>query len=270
MAKENKSAKAARQAAASARAAAEADLRARDRKIRLIGGGVVALIMAGLLAIPLLQGRADGPDTNASAALPKGVTSDTYGVKVGTGWTAPNADSIPLFQLWEDFQCPACKALEETTGSTILELAQAGKIRLEYRPTIFLDENLKALNTAAGNPDSSLYATMALGCAADQDKAAEFHKFVFQAQPANEGDGFSVSDLTAMAGLAGVADTATFTECLSSKKYEGWVNNSYDAFSREGVSATPTAFLNGKELTNDVIRDVAALTAAIEEAAATK
>lgn len=270
MAKENKSAKAARQAAAAARSAAEAELRARDRKIRIIGGGVVALIMAGLLAIPLLQGRADGPATDASAALPTGVSSDTYGVKVGPAWNASNAESIPLLQIWEDFQCPACAAMEAATGSTILQLAQDGKIRLEYRPTIFLDQNLKALNTAAGNPDSSLYATMAFGCAADAGKAAEFHSAVFQAQPKNEGEGYSLETLKAIAGLAGVSDTTAFTECVSSKKYEGWVNNSYDAFSREGVSATPTAFLNGVELTNEVIRDVAKLTAAIDEAAATK
>ena len=77
MANENNSAKAAREAAARARKAAEADLRSRDRKIRIIGGIVVALIMAGLLAIPLLQGKAKGPETDISAALPTSVSSET-------------------------------------------------------------------------------------------------------------------------------------------------------------------------------------------------
>jgi protein-disulfide isomerase len=111
---------------------------------------------------------------------------------------------------------------------------------------------------------------MAFGCAADAGKAAEFHSLVFQSQPGNEGTGFSISDLTNIAMVAGVADVDAFKQCVSSKKYEGWVNNSYDAFSKEGVSATPTVFLNGKELSGDVIRNVAALTAAIEEAGATK
>lgn len=270
MGKENKGAKAARAAAAQARAAAESDLRARDRKIRLIGGGVVVIIMAALLAIPLLQGRADGPTTDTSAALPMGVTADTYGVKIGSAWTAANAESIPKLQIWEDFQCPACKSMEEVTGSLIEQLANEGKIRLEYRPTIFLDENLKALNTAAGNPNSSLYASMAFGCAVDAGKGLEFHRSIFQAQPLNEGTGFSISDLTAIAAIAGVSDSAAFTDCLSTKKYEGWVNNSYDAFSKEGVSSTPTGFLNGVELTPEVLRDPTALQAAVEEAAATK
>ena len=270
MANENNSAKAAREAAARARKAAEADLRSRDRKIRIIGGIVVALIMAGLLAIPLLQGKAKGPETDISAALPTSVSSETYGVRYGSAWSAADAESIPLAQIWEDFQCPACASFEATSGQTITALADEGKIRLEFRPTIFLDQNLKALNTAAGNPNSSALATMAFGCAADAGKAAEFHSLVFQSQPGNEGTGFSVSDLTNIAMVAGVADVDAFKQCVSSKKYEGWVNNSYDAFSKEGVSATPTVFLNGKELSGDVIRNVAALTAAIEEAGATK
>lgn len=269
MAKDN-SAKAARQAAAAARAEAESQLRSRDRKVRLIGGGVVVIIMAALLAIPLMQGRAKGPATDSSAALPTGVTADTYGVKIGSAWTAANADTIPKLQIWEDFQCPACKSMEDSSGATIAQLAKDGKLRLEFRPTIFLDENLKAQNTASGNPNSSLYASMAFGCAVDAGKALEFHTTIFQAQPLTEGKGYSISDLTAIAGIAGITDSKSFTECLSSKKYEGWVNNSYDQFSKEGVSSTPTGFLNGAELKPEVLHDPAALTAAIEAAAATK
>lgn len=269
MAKDNSSAKAARQAAAAARAAAESDLKARDRKIRLIGGAVVLLIMGALLAVPFIQGRSSDTAVDANAALPKGVTADTYGVKVGAAWTAADADSIPLVQVWEDFQCPACKSFEEASGDALVALANEGKVRLEFRPTIFLDVNLQAPNTAAGNPNSSLYASMAFGCAVDQDKAAEFHRAIFAAQP-SEGRGYSVTDLVTIAQLAGVADIDTFTECVSSKKYEGWVNNSYDAFSKEGVNATPTVLLNGETLSPDVIRDPAALTAAITAAGETK
>lgn len=270
MGKENRSAKSARLAAAQARAEAEADLRSRDRKIRLIGGLAVAAIMASLLAIPLIQGRAKSPDTNISAALPTGVDAKTYGVRIGSAWSAANADAIPLLQIWEDFQCPACASFEAAMGTTVEQLVLDGKIRLEFRPTIFLDQNLLAPNTQAGNPNSSLYATMAFGCAADAGKALEFHGAIFASQPKEEGTGYSISDLTAIAGLAGITDTDTFNQCVSSKKYEGWVNNSYAAFSSEGVSSTPTLFLNGKELTQDIIRDPAALTAAIEEAAAPK
>lgn len=272
MAKEVKGAKAARAAASEARKAAEADLRARDRKIRLIGGAVVLVVMGALLAIPLLQGKANGPSTDTSAALPAGVSSDTYGIQYGPAWSAANADEIPTLEIWEDFQCPACASTESLVGSTINDLADQGKIRLMWRPTVFLDENLKAQNTANGNPNSSALATIAFGCAADLGKAKEFHTAAFSMQPQTEGVGYSVNDLVNIAKAGGVIgdDATSFTECVSSKKYEGWVNNSYDQFTKNGISSTPTAILNGKELTNDVLRDATKLTAAITEAAATK
>ena len=265
-----KSAKEAKEAAARAREAAKSAERARERKIRLIVGAVVVVVVGLLAAIPIYAGLNQGPETNANAALPAGVTSDTYGVKVGSAWDAADADSIPLLQIWEDFQCPACAKMEAQSRAKITELVDAGKIRLEFRPTIFLDENLKNDNLAAGNPDSSLTASMAFGCAVDAGKAKEFHANVFLNQPATEGEGFSEATLSAIAEAVGISGDAltTFNDCLSSKKYESWVNNSYDAFSKEGVTSTPTAFLNGKELTGEVLFDPAALAAAIEAAVA--
>lgn len=269
MGKENRGAKAARAEAQAARQEAQIAERARERRVRLIGGLVVLLVMGGLLAIPLMSGKNDGPTTSADAKLPTGVTKDTYGVKVGPAWTAANADTIPTLQIWEDFQCPACGQMEQKSGQTILDLAAAGKIRLEWRPTIFLDNNLKAENTAAGNPDSSLRATAAFGCAVDQGKATEFHTALFGAQPTTEGEGYSDDALLAIA-KANMDETqlAAFTTCFTAKQYEGWVQNSYDLFSKEGVTSTPTAILNGKELPSDTAFDPAKLTEAITAATA--
>lgn len=253
MAKETTSAKDARNAAAAARAAAKAADQARERKVRIIGGAVVLLVMGGLLAIPLVAGKNKGPDTSSSAAVPAGVTKDTFGVKIGSAWKSPNAAKIPLLQIWEDFQCPACAQMEANSGAAIKKLADSGAVRLEYRPTIFLDSKLTSENAAAGNPDSSLTATMALGCAVDAGKAQEFHSAVFANQPATEGQGFSLGLLTQLAqgtGITGAALT-TFEDCLASRKYEGWVNNSFDRFSKEGVTSTPSGILNGKEITGN-------------------
>lgn len=268
MAKESNSAKAARDAAAKARAAAQAEERSRERKVRLIGGAVVALVMVGLLAIPLLSGKNKGPDTSTSAAMPKGVTKDTYGVKVGSAWTAANAESIPKLQIWEDFQCPACGQMEKSSGETILKLAKEGKLRLEWRPTIFLDANLKADNTANGNPDSSLRATNAFGCAVDQGYAEKYHSALFAAQPATEGQGYSAADLTAVAQTVGMngQELTKFMECSTNKIYDGWANNSYAAFQKDGISSTPSGILNGTELTSEVLFDPKALTQAIADA----
>ena len=135
MSEENLSAKAAKAAAAAARNAAAAVEQKRQRKIRLIGGAVVVLIMGALIAIPTLSNTDAVIPSNA--ALPAGVTSDTYGVKVGPAWDAPDADKIPILQIWEDFQCPACARFEAASGATLQGLIDAGKVRVEYRSTIF-------------------------------------------------------------------------------------------------------------------------------------
>lgn len=268
MAKDSKNAKAAREAAAQARAAAQASERSRERKIRIIGGIAVVAVMAALLAIPLLSGKNKGADTNANAALPKGVTSDTYGVKVGTAWTAANADSIPILQIWEDFQCPACGQFEKASGEALTKLVDEGKLRLEWRPTIFLDSNLSADNTANGNPESSLRATNAFGCAVDQGYAEAFHSALFAAQPATEGQGYSAADLTAAAQSAGMSDQElkTFNDCSNNKVYDGWVKNSFAAFEKDGISSTPSGILNGTELTSDVMFNPDLLVKAIADA----
>ena len=260
------SAKAAKAAAAEARQEAAALEQKRQRKIRIIGGLVVVIVMAGLIAIPFLSNKDAVVPSNA--ALPTGVTSDTYGVKVGSAWTAADADKIPVLQLWEDFQCPACARFEEASGSALQGLIDAGKVRVEYRPTIFLDKNLLSSNTAAGNPNSSQRATLGFGCAVDAKAAEKYHAGVFANQPTEEGAGYSNDTLISIAESAGITGDAltTFTDCLSSEKYAGWVANSYDAFNTEGVSSTPTGLLNGTELAGEVLFDPVKLTAAIEAA----
>lgn len=267
MAKENQSAKAARQAAAEARNTAAAAEKARERKIRIFGGFAVVLVMGALIAVPVLQGK-NKTATVTNATLPQGVTKDTYGVKVGPAWKAANANSIPKLQIWEDFQCPACGQMEQSSGAKILELADAGKIRLEWRPTVFIDDKMVSENQAAGNPQSSRRATIGFGCAVDAGVAEKYHAAVFASQPATEGDGYSNDTLLLAAKTAGLSGSAydTFKSCFDKKTYDGWVTNSYNAFSAEGVSSTPTGILNGTELKGDTLFNPTALEAAVASA----
>ena len=267
MATNSQGSRAAREAAAAARSAAKMEQKQRERKIQIIGGIAVLVVVAVLVVIGVNAAKKNAGGVDGNAALPKGVTSDTYGVKVGPAWTLANSANIPQLEIWEDFQCPACKNMEDSSGSTIASLADAGKVRVLYRPTIFLDTNLSGDNTANGNPHSSLTATMAFGCAVDADKAQEFHATVFANQPA-EGKGYSINALNGFAQDAGISGSkfSTFSNCLSASKYEGWVQNSYAKFNAAGVTSTPTALLNGKALDNTVLYDPKALTQAIKDA----
>ena len=250
MAGENLSAKEARKAAQAARAAAQAAEKQRYRKVRIIGGSVVVVVMAALIAIPLINGRGKIAGIKNSAVIPTGVSRETYGLRVGPAWDAPNAESIPKLQVWADFQCPVCKEMERASGATILDLVLQKKVRLEWRPAVFLDRSLESSNTTAGNPQSSTRATMALGCSSDVGLALEYHRAVFERQPETEGDGYSTEVLLDAAESVGMTGDklADFTTCLTDERYKDWVTNSDTLFTREGNTGTPTAYLNGKEL----------------------
>ena len=267
-----------KQLAEQARAESEAAERRRERTIRIVGGIVVLLVVGGLLAVGFFAGRDNGttgsastaPTPDPNAALPAGVSADTYGVPYGTGWTSPDEAKLPTLEIWEDFQCPACQQVEAASGAQIQALADEGKVKLLYRPATFLDASLAADNQANGNPNSSARATSAWGCAIDSGKTGEYHSALFDIQPADEGVGFSdqqLIDLGTTVGIAG-ADLATYTTCVQDGTYLAWSANSNKAFTDAGVGGTPTAYLNGVELNGSDLADIEGLTQKIEAATA--
>ena len=272
-------AKTPKQLAAEARAASEAAERRRERTIRLVGGLVVLLIVGALLTLGFLAGRDDGgggdtpssaPTADASAPAPTGVSSDTWGVQYGSGWTSADSAKLPTLEIWEDFQCPACAQVEQAAGDQIKALADDGKVKLLFRPTIFLDSNLAAENAANGNPNSSARATAAWGCAIDAGKTGEYHSAVFGIQPANEGTGYSeqqLLDLGTTVGLTG-DDLTTFTTCVQDGTYLPWAANSYQKFVEAGVGGTPTGYLNGTQLDSSQLADIEGLSKLIADATA--
>jgi protein-disulfide isomerase len=267
-----------KQLAEQARAESEAAERRRERTIRIVGGIAVLLVVGGLLAVGFFAGRDDGsngatssvPTPDANAALPAGVSGDNYGVPYGTGWTSADEAKLPTLEIWEDFQCPACAQVEAASGDQIQALADAGKVKLLYRPATFLDVSLAADNQANGNPNSSARATSAWGCAVDAGKAGEFHSAVFDIQPAGEGAGFSDQQLIDLGTTVGIAeeDLATYSTCVSDGTYLAWSANSNQAFVEAGVGGTPTAYLNGVELNGSDLADIEGLTQKIEAATA--
>lgn len=264
--KPNGDAESAREKAARMRAADQAAQKRRERTLRIAGGAGVVLVAVGIIGGAAIVSRSDSstvaaptvvePDDNAP--LPKGVlpAGDAYefGVPVNAN---VNAD-VPTLQLWEDFQCPACKRVEELNGEGIKELGKSGKVNLILQPTTFLDVNLRT--------DSSARAVAAWGCAIDQDKTLEYHAAVFDAQPEREGQGWTNDELIGIAESVGVSDMDEFRSCVSEGRYRGWAANStalfYDA---EGVNGTPTGVINGVTIvTGQVLADPVELERALQ------
>ena len=229
------------QKAAEARAAQLASEKRRQNLIRIIGAIAVIIVVGGIIGGALYYSKkGSGGGTDPNAALPTDVSSSTYGYQVNTKVAA----GAPLVQIWEDFQCPACKQFEQTSAQAVQAEAKKGTINLQLRPTTFLNDHL-------GNTASDL-ATNAWGCAIDAGKALEYHTGIFAMQPEKEGAGYTNEQMIALAQRVGITGSAldTFTSCVNGQKFYPWVNNSQAQFVKDGVPGTPTIYVNGKELPN--------------------
>lgn len=246
-----------REKAAAAKAEADARQRRADTRNRLLGLLVVVALVALIFGGVYISKRGnETPAANPASALPAGVVPPDYGVAYGAGTAA-----VPQLQLWEDFQCSACEALEKTNGPGIRQLADQGVFRLLWRPTTILDDNL-------GNTDS-IAATNAWGCAIDAGKGPQFHTTVFN-NWAPEGQGYPQTTLLQFGKDAGITGDAytKFESCVKAGTYDGWVALSRQGFDASGASGTPTGFLvmagkQPKELTSDVLADNTKLKAAV-------
>ena len=143
--------------------------------------------------------------------------------------------------VYEDFQCPVCKAFEDNVGSTLDVIRRQGTVQLEYRPIAFLDQ-----------ASTTKYSSRALATAAAHSTTAvppsslELHDLLFANQPAEGSAGLDRRDLGRLAGQAG-ADKAAVAACQSKGTYDAWVADVTDQASQDGINGTPTYFVDGKQ-----------------------
>jgi protein-disulfide isomerase len=263
-----------RDRAAQAQQAANASEKKRERTVRIVGAVTVVVVVVGIIGVALFaknqtSSTASDPSANITASAnpgaptPSGVqgASDKYpfGVPYGSAKTG-----VPVLEIWEDFQCPACEAVEKANGAGIESLAQQGKVTLVWRPTTFLDRNL-------GN-DASARALAAWGCAIDAGKVQEYHNTVYANPPAKEGDGFTDEQLIGFAKTAGITGAAldTFTTCFTDRTYLPWAANTTQKFLDSNIQGTPFALLNGVEVPTQTLVDQAALEKLVADTAAGK
>jgi protein-disulfide isomerase len=225
--------RAARDRLASERAAqAQADRRKRQTS-NIVIVVVVVLVAALIIGYAWYASQDEGP---TDAALPALVEEPGGGVVFGDG---------PVeVDLWEDFQCPGCKSFEQANGELLKQRLADGDITMTVHPLSFLDTNL-------GNT-SSVAAASAFGCAADvgEQEALDFHLTVYANQPAeNAGqEAWSTEDLIGWGNDVGI-EGDDWETCVTDQTYAGWVEQVATSQGSEGITSTPTVFVDGEEFT---------------------
>jgi protein-disulfide isomerase len=162
----------------------------------------------------------------------------------------PEADGLSVgdpnapvtIDVFEDFQCPACKSFTENIEPLVIQnLVATGQARYVFHNYPFLDGD------GAGSSGESDQAANASMCASEQDKFWEMHTALYINWNGENQGAFNNRRLQAIAESIGL-DMDSFNSCFSSNKYESEVQADFDLGQDMGVSGTPTVFVNGNRV----------------------
>ncbi|MCW4352541.1 DsbA family protein [Hoyosella sp. YIM 151337] len=204
--------------------------------IRAVVTGVILLIAVVIAVVVINQRSAD------EGASPG--TASEQGIAFGP------ADAAVTLEVYEDFQCPACRQFETISGDTLRDLAETGEARVVYHPIAILDR--------ASTTQYSTRAASAARCVAEHAPEAwlDWQAQMYAQQPTEGGAGLTNEQMLDIAGNAG-ADSEELTQCVSEVRYANDVANATAESSNAGVRGTPTVLINGDpvdDMTPDGLR----------------
>jgi len=202
--------------------------RHRERRIGVVAALVVlVLLVGGGIGFQAWRTRRapDAVPTSGAASLAPVAITDGKPIVLG------QADAPVKLALYEDFHCPHCAEFEEAYGSVLTAARESGKAEIELYPMSFID---------AGSES----AANAMACAAEAGFGASYYEGLF----ANATLRWSDGQLIALADQVAPGDTERFNSCVRSRANAGWAASIDAAADANGVSSTPTLFLDGARL----------------------
>ena len=210
-----------------AAAALEEQQRQESRRRNLMIGGVVLALLV-IVAGGYFISRALDTTTDVSAPA----ANSEFGLTIGPD------DAPHTVVIYEDFLCPFCGELERATRDDLAQLAEDGKVQVEYRP----------FNLLSSISDYSERSAGAFSIVLDRsgpEVAKKFHDLLFENQPSEEGpfpENSALADLAVEAG----ANEADVRDAIENEEGKQWVADATQAARDAGVQGTPTVLLDGE------------------------
>jgi protein-disulfide isomerase len=217
---------------------AEQKRKERTRNWLVVGAVVVALLIVGAAMYTISKNSDTSGDSVAAGGTPKNLTGQ-YSVTIG------KADAPTTLKMYEDLQCPICREFEAATGAKTRQAIADGKVKVDYHMVAFLDQS-----STTDYSSRALNAAMAVLSTAGPDDFMKFRTIAFDNQPAEGSAGVPDSTLIDWAVQAG-ADKSKVTPLINNNTYHQWVVNATDQMSKDGVTGTPTVYINGKNQGSD-------------------
>lgn len=207
------------------------------RVLLFIGAAVIlALILIGLMERPQAQ---------------------TTGVVIGTiypitprprymadGVAAGNPAAKVRIDVYEDFQCPACRQYTVFLEPLLMnnDIA-AGRVYYVFHSFLIIDHA-----TWTSPVKESHQAANAAMCAADQNRFWDYHDMLFNNWTGENVGDFTDARLTAYAQFLGL-DMGKFNACFKANRFKGKIDADIASGKKLGVNATPSLFVNGVQVT---------------------
>jgi len=221
---------------------AQALMREQQRKERtrnwlVVGSIVVAVAIIAVVMVVISGNKDTSGQAVGAGGTPNNLTGQ-YNVVIGKS-SAPHT-----IKLYEDFQCPICGEFEKAVGADIRQGIADGKVKVDYHMVAFLDTH-----SANAYSSRALNAAMAVLSTAGPQAFLKFHEIAYANQPAEGTAGPENSTLIDWAVQAG-AQESDVTPPIDGNVYHQWVVNATDQMSKDGVTGTPTVFIDGKNQGN--------------------
>jgi protein-disulfide isomerase len=211
--------------------------------ILLVVGG--ALLVAFAFMLPSLNLNAT--DAAVTPAAPRDFGTQIDGKSLG------NPDAPVRVDVWEDFQCPACKIFTEGTEQQLVErYVTTGQVYYTFHFFPFIGSESR----------QSASASM---CALEQGKFWEYHDLLYANWNGENQGSFADARLTAFAEFLAL-DMDAFEACFSENRYEDEIDRDYLDGQAAGVQGTPSVFVNGVMVTPGYVPSIEDLAQAIEAA----
>lgn len=220
----------------------------RQRIIMILAVVGVALVIAAVLIGPSLK----------SSLTPVGDVVEIEPIErpFVDGRAMGLSDAPVLVEVWEDFQCPACKSFSEALEPLMAETYVAdGDVRYVFRHFPFIDGQ-----SATKESQNSANASM---CASEQERFWDYHDMLFANWNGENRGSFNDKRLIAFAETLGL-DMAAFNECFDNNTYKAEIDADKNNGVQLGVTGTPSVFVNGQVLTPGFVPSFQEVSAAID------
>jgi protein-disulfide isomerase len=160
-------------------------------------------------------------------------------IPTANGQTIGDPNARVTIDVFEDFQCPACKSFSESIEPVIIQnLVETGKAKYTFHNYPFID------GSTVGSSGESDQAANAAMCANEQNKFWDMKAIMYENWNGENQGGLSDSRLKAMAESIGL-DTSAFNKCFGANTYLKEIQADFDLGQKMGVQGTPSVFVNG-------------------------